>query len=159
MRTLKKSASGMAGAAVAVGVVVGIPATASAEPATGSVGYEALFDAGAQVYEVSAVENWAVSIGGAHRMSDVWLQLDRVPDARAGQPSTVKYVIWGEALPDTFYLDGKAGDTSVRTNPGPGRTPQMTRMDSTGTEVTSVGPFAIPGVPGPIAVAFAYDRS
>ncbi|RVW05158.1 hypothetical protein EGT50_00515 [Rhodococcus xishaensis] len=70
----------------------------------------------------------------------------------------MKYAIWGEALPDTFYLDGEAGSKWARTNPGPGRNAQIVRMDNTGTEVTSVGPIAIPGVPGPISVAFANQR-
>ncbi|RVW05160.1 hypothetical protein [Rhodococcus xishaensis] len=157
MGTLRKSAGGMAAAAVAMGVAVAVPATASAEPAVGSVGYEALFDTGAQVYEVTAVENWEVGTR-AHASSDLWLKLDRVPNARAGQPTTVKYVIWGDALPDTFYLDGKTGSKFARINPGPGRNAQMVGMDSTGTEVTSVGPFAIPGAPGPISVAFANQR-
>lgn len=157
MSLRKKIVGGVAAAGVATGLVIAGGAPASADPISdlGAGGYRLLFDAGVAVYEVSSVENFYAMTTDIRHGSDRWLKLDRVPNAQAGKPGTVKYAIAGAHLPDTFYLDANGNDL-VRTNPRPSQlTEQMVDMDKPGQRVMKIGPVAIAGVPGPIGGAIA----
>ncbi|MDI9918285.1 hypothetical protein [Rhodococcus sp. IEGM 1379] len=58
MSLLNKYAIGIAAAAIAIGVAGAGPATADPISGMGAAGYQALFNTGIQVYELSSVEHF-----------------------------------------------------------------------------------------------------